>query len=105
MEQYAVVNYDDRVGDDNFIQINHITTNFDYANKLAFHYVKKTIPPKNIYCRTECKIYKDYCDENKSLCLGMRLLLNTEFVKLYVTIRVKNMTNMMLLRSGTMYGM
>ena len=60
MEQYAVVNYDDRRHDVNEIMIHHTTYDFDYANKLAFHYAKKKLPSKELFQRYECKIIKNY---------------------------------------------
>jgi hypothetical protein len=64
MYQYVVVTYDDRPQDDNEIQIIHVTDNLDYAEKLAFHYAKKELPPKSLYGRTECRIIKNYQDFN-----------------------------------------
>ena len=62
MIQYAVINYDARPNDDNEVHVKHITDNFDYANKLAFHYAKKELPSKKsiYYNRTEFKIIKNY---------------------------------------------
>lgn len=60
MEQYAVVNYDDCRHDDNEIMIKHITNDFEYANKLAFHYAKKGLPSKELFQRYEYKIIKNY---------------------------------------------
>jgi hypothetical protein len=60
MEQYAVVTYDDRPNDDNEVEIKYVTDSFEYANKLAFHYAKKELPPKSLYGRTECRIVKNY---------------------------------------------
>ena len=65
MAQYAVVNYDDRSNDDNEIEIKYVTDNYDYANKLAFHYAKKGLPPKHNYGHTEYRIIKNY-DQNLS---------------------------------------
>lgn len=69
MHQYAVVNYDDRPNDDNEIHIIHVTDNCDYANKLAFHYAKKGLPPKGNFDRTECRILKNYCNEDSTIYL------------------------------------
>ena len=66
MDKYIVVNYDDRSNDDNEIEIKHVTDDFDYANKLAFHHAKKGLPPKNSFCRTECRIIKDYYNQYSS---------------------------------------
>ena len=64
MEQYAVVNYDDRPNDTNEIEIKHVTDNYDYANKLAFHYAKKGIQyPK---CN---RILKNYYHDNSRIYL------------------------------------
>lgn len=60
MEQYAVVNYDDRHNDDNEVKIKYVTDSFDYANKLAFYYAKKQLPSDTMFCRTKCKIVKNY---------------------------------------------
>lgn len=69
MEQYAVVTYDSRPHDDNEIEVIHVTDNYDYANKLAFHYAKKDLPPKGNFARTECRIIKDYYNEYCSVML------------------------------------
>lgn len=69
MNQYAVVSYDSRPNDDNEIEVIHVTDNYDYANKLAFHYVKKGLPPKHNFARTECRILKDYYNECNSIIL------------------------------------
>lgn len=58
MEQYAVVNYDGHTDNDNQVEIKYVTDNFDYANKLAFHYAKQGFLPK-LGVR-EYKILKDY---------------------------------------------
>lgn len=60
MEQYAVVNYDDRHNDDNEVKIKYVTDSFDYANKLAFYYAKKQLQSDTMFCRTKCKIVKNY---------------------------------------------
>jgi len=57
--QYAVIHYTYRPDDDNIVQVKHVTDNFDYANKLAFHYAKKTLPLP-MYGPTECRIAKNY---------------------------------------------
>lgn len=69
MEQYAVVTYDSRPHDDNEIEVIHVTDNYDYANKLAFHYVKKGLPCKHNFARIECRIIKDYYNEHNSVML------------------------------------
>jgi hypothetical protein len=69
MEQYAVVNYDDRSNDDNEIEVLYVTDNLEYAEKLAFHYAKKGLPPKPNFTRTECRILKNYYNENSSIYL------------------------------------
>ena len=56
MAQYAVVSYDDRPDDDNEVEIMYVTDNFEYAEKLAFHYAKQRLPKPSFYGRTECRI-------------------------------------------------
>lgn len=70
MSQYAVVNYDDRPNDDNSFTIIHVTDNYDCANKLAFHYVKKLLPPHRNYGWKECRILRNYYNEDKPISLG-----------------------------------
>ena len=68
--QYAVINYDDRPNDDNEVEIKHITDNFEYANKLAFHYAKKMLTVKDrYYSKSECRIVKNYKNFN-SICMS-----------------------------------
>jgi hypothetical protein len=69
VSQYAVVTYDSRPHDDNEIEVIHITDNYDYANKLAFHYAKKDLPPKCDFAWTEYRIIKDYYNERCSVIL------------------------------------
>jgi hypothetical protein len=69
-ELYAVVNYDDRPRDDNEIEIIHVTDNLEYAEKLAFHYVKKLLPPHRNYGWKECRILRNYYNEDKSIYIG-----------------------------------
>lgn len=69
MEQYAVVNYDDRHDDDNKVEIICVTDNFEYAEKLAVHHAKKRLPKETIYGRTECRILKNYYNERNSVIL------------------------------------
>lgn len=64
MEQYAVVTYDDRINDDNEIEIQCVTENFEYAEKLAFHYAKKRLPTDTRFSRTECRILKNHNEFN-----------------------------------------
>ena len=64
MEQYAVVNYDCRPNEDIQIQIKYMTDNYDYANKLAFHYAKKGLPSRDYYSHHyRCKVLKNYYHE------------------------------------------
>lgn len=67
--QYAVVNYGCRANDDNEVEIMHVTDNFEYANKLAFHYIKKALPLKDYYYAKKIKILKNYYDEYVSIYL------------------------------------
>jgi len=70
MEQYAVVNYDDRPNDDNEIEIKHVTDNREYAEKLAFHYAKKGFLPKGYFGGSkDYKILKNYYHEENSIYL------------------------------------
>ena len=69
MNQYAVVTYDSRPDDDNEIEVIHVTDNLEYAEKLAFHYAKKDLPPKRDFEWTECRIIKDYYNEHCSVIL------------------------------------
>jgi hypothetical protein len=64
MEQYAIVNYYGRPSDYNQVEIIHVTDNYDYANKLAFHYAKKILPSNKNYGRIECRIIKNYYHED-----------------------------------------
>jgi hypothetical protein len=68
MESYAVVSYDNRRDDDNEIEIILVCDNFDYANKLAFHYAKQQLPKKEMYSRSEYRIIKNN-DEYNSIYL------------------------------------
>jgi len=69
MEQYAVVNYDNRRNDDNELEIKHVTDNLEYAKKLAFYYAKKGFLPQHYFGRKEYKILKNYYHEDNSIYL------------------------------------
>lgn len=69
MAKYAVVSYDDRPNDDNEVEIMCMTDNFEYAEKLAFHYAKQGLPKETIYSRAECRILKNYNSEWNSVYL------------------------------------
>lgn len=63
-EQYAVVSYDTRRDDDNEIEMIHVTDNLEYAEKLAFHHVKKELPSKDYSYFKKCRILKNYYHES-----------------------------------------
>lgn len=74
-ETYAVIQYDDqdRGLKANYFEIKHITTDLNYAKKLAFHYAKNDMP-RGYYGRYEYRIAEDYYGLGR-VCCGNEIII------------------------------
>ena len=78
---YAVIAYTD-TDCDNYVEIKHVVSDSDIAQKLAFHYAKKSLPEDSLYRITDCKIIQDYSDGEEHMYMENEFIVDYRIAEL-----------------------